>query len=317
MSIVSEYRKLKPELESGWNWDDSDELNLKVTKLITDEIDFGTHTTTEKQKKSFHRKIAQKIGEEVIFNEILAGVMVEDGTFQSAEEYFTELGNEILEKKLYKMKLRCPYCDEYFEISRKVVVGKDFYSSPRYLCLGKNKDGEEPKDNCFQFKKYSIEIQTKTDKFVIMNDIREYIKTPNRFSECDINSLGGTIKASQLYAEDGIMTFFVGNSGVTISQDANEENTFYLYENGFFDEDSNENIPNLINKGSVSCGLWWVMGADQSDLNMAEVMKDEYDKPTIIDVIPNSTYILEYDMTEERLEKDQNYVSKGFKFYKK
>jgi hypothetical protein len=58
-------------------------------------------------------------------------------------------------------------------------------------------------------------------------------------------------------------------------------------------------------------------GADQSDLDMEELMKNEYDKPTIIDVIPNSTYILEYDMTEERLQKDQDYESKCFKFYKK
>jgi hypothetical protein len=50
---------------------------------------------------------------------------------------------------------------------------------------------------------------------------------------------------------------------------------------------------------------------------MEELMKNEYDKPTIIDVIPNSTYILEYDMTEERLQKDQDYESKCFKFYKK
>ena len=66
MSLVAEYRKLKPQPKSGWEWNDSEDLNLKITKLITDDIDFGTHTSTEKQKKSFYSQIARKIGELVI-----------------------------------------------------------------------------------------------------------------------------------------------------------------------------------------------------------------------------------------------------------
>ena len=317
MSLVAKYRKLKPQPKSGWEWNDDKELNLKITKLITDDIDFGTHTSTEKQKNSFYSQIARKIGELVIDIEYMAEFMIEDKIYESFEEFYKDSGEKILEQRIYTMVLKCPYCDEYIHIGRRVHVGKDFDSTIRYLCVGENKKGEKAKDNCFQFKKYLIEVKTKSDKFVIMNDIREYIKTPDRYKESDINSLGGTIKASQLYAEDGVMTFFVGNSGVTISQDVDKENTFYLYENGFFDEDEDDNFPELEDKGHVSCGLWWVMGADQSDLDMEELMKNEYDKPTIIDVIPNSTYILEYDMTEERLQKDQDYESKCFKFYKK
>lgn len=313
MSIITEYRKLKPEYKSGWNWDDSDELNLKITQLIADDIDFGTHTQTESHKKSFYNQIARKIGEEVIFCEIMSEIMIEDKLFESIEEYFEQVGNNIIQTKVNKMQLKCPYCDEYIYVDYH--TNDENNTNTRYLCIGENKKGEKSKDNCFEFKKYSIEIKTKSDKFVIMNDIRQYIKTPDRFNESDINSLGGTIKAAHLYAEDGVMTFFVGNSGVIISQDVNEENTFYLYESGYFDED--DTAPNLIEKGYVSCGLWWVMGADQTDLDMEELLKDEYDKPTIIDVVPNSTYILEYDMTEERLQKDHNYVAKGFKFYKK
>ena len=315
MSLVAEYRKLKPQLKSGWEWNDSEELNLKITKLITDDIDFGTHTSTEKQKKSFYSQIARKIGDLVIDIEYMAEFMIEDKIYESFDEFYKDTGEKILEHRIYTMVLKCPYCDEYIHIGRRVHAGKDFDSTIRYLCIGEDKKGVKAKDNCFQFKKYLIEIKTKSDKFVIMNDIREYIKTPNRYKESDINSLGGTIKASQLYAEDGVMTFFVGNSGVSISQDVNKENTFYLYENGFFDEDDNN--PELEDKGHVSCGLWWVMGADQTDLDMEQLLKNEYDKPTIIDVVPNSTYILEYDMTEERLQKDQDYEAKCFKFYKK
>lgn len=40
MSLVTEYRKLKPRPKSEWKWNEGDELNLKVVKLIAVDIDF-------------------------------------------------------------------------------------------------------------------------------------------------------------------------------------------------------------------------------------------------------------------------------------
>ena len=307
MNIIEEYRKIKPEPESAWRWDDTDEMNLSIVKLITDDIDFGTHTGTEKQKKSFYSKIAQKIGDAVLTFEMISEMKLEDGVIESIEKYQEDESYKLILDSVLKHRIQCPYCDEYITISRAVAP-----CGTRLLCISK----ESEDANCFQFKKHKIEIKTKSDKFVFMNDIRQFIKTPDRFKEKSINTLGGTLHAVQSYAKDGVFSVFVGNSGVLIDQDKNTKD-IYVYEHDFFDDVEENELPDLENKGRVCCDLWWVMGADALDVDLESALKNEYDKPVIVDVEPNTTYILEYDMTEERLEKDQNYESKGFKFYKK
>ena len=51
MSLVAhKYVNLKSRtLKSGWEWNDSEDLNLKITKLITDDIDFEQYTTENKR----------------------------------------------------------------------------------------------------------------------------------------------------------------------------------------------------------------------------------------------------------------------------
>lgn len=316
MNIIEEYRKIKPEPESAWRWNDTDEMNLSIVKLITDDIDFGTHTETEKQKKSFYSKLAQKIGDTVLTLEMIAEMKLEDGVIESIEKYYEDESYKLIQDSVLKHRIQCPYCDEYITISRKIFAGKHYDDTIRYLSIGKDSDGVLSNDNCFQFKKHKIEIKTKSDKFVFMNDIRQFIKTPDRFKEKSINTLGGTLHAVQSYAKDGVFSVFVGNSGVLIDQDKNTKD-IYVYEHDFFDDVEENELPDLENKGRVCCDLWWVMGADALDVDLEAALENEYDKPVIVDVEPNTTYILEYDMTEERLEKDQEYEPKCFKLYKK
>lgn len=304
MSIIEEYRKIKPN-GTFYTYNEDISITNKTVSLIADGIDLGTHSASSLHKEAIYRQLARRIGEIVDYAETSGECMVEDGVYESYDNFLQEIGDKLILIKLKNLRIQCPYCSENLPLE---------LDENRILRVSKNID-KEVKDNCFEFKKYSYEIQTKSDKFVFMNDIRRYIKTPDRLKENNINSHGGTMSAIEAYAKDNIFCAYVGNSGVVISQEIDNENSFHIFENGFFNNDV-ETRQKLTDIGSVCCDLWWVMGADIKDLDMDEIQENQYDPPNIVYVEPNSTYIFEIDMTVEAMEND-GYNPKRFKFYKK
>lgn len=307
MNIIDRYRQIKP--TGSWNWDDSDELNKKVFGIAAERIDLKGHTSTELKMQSIISQMAQKIGEAVIRAEIVGELIVEDGIEPTFEEYMKNIGTNLVWESITNAHIKCPYCDTVIHLSGGRSIELKDNDASRIFELGYDKNGVKSSEHCFEFKKYQFEIETKSDKFVLCNDIRQFIKTPDRFKQQSINSLGGTLKAIESFASDNVVAMYLGNSGLNISQDTSVDNTFHFTEH--HSEDSN-----LDYKGHISCGLWWVMGADMNDVDFEKLSQEEHNNSIVIDVVPNSTYILEYDMSEETFD-DDKFVPKEFKFYKK
>lgn len=304
MSIIKDYRSFKT---SEYTWNESQEVIEKINSLIADGVCLGNHTGSKQHIRAINRQIADKLDNIICMTEIAGQLMVEDGVLESYDEFLEDMGDKLINLHIKKLSIKCPYCSQNIalQIDADNIIRE--IDEDRELELYTQKVSSP---ECFEFKKYYFEITTKSDKFVFVNDLRQFIKTPDHYRDSEINTLGGTLDAVQKYSQDNVVTFFVGNSGVAIYKGEND--TYFLTENGYFDED--DDLPIVEEIGYVSCDLWWVMGADQEDIDMTKLAEDEYQQINIIDVVPNSVYVLEYDMTEDALEEDKG---KGFKFYKK
>lgn len=298
MDIVKLYREIKP--TGFYNWGDPYEMNKKVTGILFDEIDLGSHGNSETHLRIIHSVYARRIGEIVNILDIGNGCIAEDVPENFDMEKYL---NELVDSEM-RMRYKCPQCGEYLKVQVK----------DRKLSLV-----EEETKKCFEYGVYHIEFQTKTDKFAFCNDIRHLVETRAEFG--DINNWKGTIDSVKNYAKDGIVAVYFGNSGGTISQDTKTKD-FHIYENGY---NHGVSESDLVKKGYVSCGLWWIMGADLSVIDQSKVSK--YDPLTIVDVEPNTTYVLEYDMSEPvhnenddvDVDDDDDYYehAKGYRIYKK
>lgn len=238
------------------NWMNSD----KIFDIFFDTLE-SPHCKDSKSLKSLKWTIGRYLNSQMTYIE---------GSKCKDTNYFVYYIN----KQLEEFSVECSRCSKY--------IG--FKSNGRILT-----EISEPVE-CFDYGRKTFRIKTKSNEFVILNDLRHYSKLPEFFNEQDINFPSGEYHTAKRYAEHNALAGFVGNTSVEVyklnddyylTSKFNEEN-MELHPDKF-DIDSSKNL------GSVCCDLWWIMGADKTELDFEKIVSDRCDY-VILDVLPDTEY---------------------------
>lgn len=302
--LVGRYTQIKP--DCAWSWSDDDETNLKVMQLIAKDVDLGAHTKSKIHKLSVIRKIAKVIGSVCENVNDQCDMVAEDPyeTDELRQAAYAKVNKRIDQRITHGFNITCGFCDQVLNL----------YLSDDGVLRPDPETIEHMKDECFEFKNYQFEIKTKSNQYVIANSLIDKFKTNIRdhLRDCDINALQGSVEAVRRYAKDGVICPYVGNTSIAVSK--TESGDYYFHENYRYDPETDEftdiELHQVEQLGAICCDLWWIMGADVTDVDMDKVIESGYDY-ILIDVEPNTTYILDYDMSEGEID------GKCFKFSKK
>lgn len=202
----------------------------------------------------------------------------------------SSFGNDKLQD-VVSISVTCPDCDK--SVVFKIDKDKNVYIDHCHKGYVKNDKYIVNKvdDICFDYdRSYTYTIKTKSNKFILANDLRKYLKSENWLKCFSVNSASGINNVVKKYSEDNVICVFVGNN--LISFEGNKE-LYKVIDSYDFDEDEEDDLSNFI-----CCDLWWVMSADIQDVDMEKLIEDKVSYLTI-DVEENSTYHLIVNYTND------------------
>lgn len=194
---------------------------------------------------------------------------------------------------IFSCNVKCPDCGKsvLFKINEKNNV----YIDDCFENKSFNKNGKieytlgKVDKNCFNYNHtYTYSIKTKSNKFVVANDLRKYLKTKDCLSKSSINSTSGINDVVKNYSKDNVICVFVGNNFVSF--DGNKD-LYKVIEPNINEEDDDEEYTDNYLTNFISCDLWWIMSVDINNINM-EKLKENNVSYVIIDVEENSLYNL-------------------------
>jgi hypothetical protein len=206
--------------------------------------------------------------------------------------------------------IRCPICNKrlYVKVNNDGVL---------VLC-------DENEGKCFERKTYTFTIKTVSDKFIIANDLRDYIE-PDGFDGASLNQIKGMYDATRQWAENDVFCVFVGNTTCPVYKHPDGHYTAFSsnFDDLIFDPTSETKEEflewvedcygmeyyNRVCKTvdldtpyelleTISCSLWWLMGADVATVDMDTFLNEQHPRDyVILDVVPNSVYEFSVDFT--------------------
>lgn len=193
---------------------------------------------------------------------------------------------------IFSCSVKCPDCGK--SVLFKIDEKNNVYINNCFENKSFNNNGnieyklEKVDKNCFNYNHiYKYQIKTKSNKFIVANDLRKYLKTKDCLSNSSINSTSGINDVVKNYSKDNVICVFVGNNFVSF--DGNKD-LYKIIEPDINEEDDEEYTDNYLTN-FISCDLWWIMSADINDVDM-EKLKENNVSHVIIDVEEDSLYNL-------------------------
>lgn len=209
--------------------------------------------------------------------------------------------NKTLYELISKFIIRCPVCNKRLDL---------YINNDGVLVLSSETDGQ-----CFDRGIHKFTIKTVSDKFIITNDLRDCISSDG-FYGTSINQIKGMYDATKQWAENDVFCVFVGNTCCPVYKHPDGHYTAF---SGSFSEliydpsvETKEEFLEWVDNwcgieyynrvcetvdlntkyellNSISCSLWWLMGADVNTVDMDKFLSTKQDY-VILDVEPNTVY---------------------------
>ena len=304
---INEWLVKTENCKSAREW--SDEHLIEFVNLFLTEIDYGEHSNNSHgHKMNAYEDIAQNIINSSETSEFYA----------EKDEYKNDvlkLNNMVMEYVYRTHRYNCRFCGEYFKTEYK----QGGYLTPiKEIKVGHFANSYPPKTECYIDKTRKYKIVMKSNKFIIANDLRGAFKDNSiDFDDnvYDICTPLGRINCTSEFSKKDMLCVNTGNTTINVFKNKDGLILTDMYysdiDEYYFSDERKSNIiavNNIIEdnkfklKDSISCGLWWVMGASLCDINIDDISTDY----TVYNVKKGTTYILEFDY----------HIGNFYKFYK-
>lgn len=292
-------------------WSEEEVKNL--TELFIVNINYGQHT----ENTELHKMLAyDNLAEQILYKkQNIESILL----FPSTKEEYKdkpplEVNNMFMSLLFRNYIYKCRMCGEEFYIEYKKGGYLQCYQFEHDVPEGVGKfyqPRKPPNERCYKNDIVKLRIKMKSNKFIIANDLRHMFKDQSvdfEDKKYDICSPLGRVKCTEDFADQGIMCISTGNTTESIFKNKSGYVFTNMYrpdiEQYYYSEEVKEKyrkVNNIIQnekyklKEEISCGLRWVMGASDCDLNKEAC--EMFDTLYTIRVKKGDTYILEYDST--------------------
>ncbi len=303
LSIIDQVEEFK--IKTG-NVDKSareftDEDLISFVDMFITNLDYGEHSNnTINHKIMAYEDIAQKI----LNNVETTKLHIQEGyeKFESIEE----LNKYVMKYVYFSHMYQCRFCGERFKTEYKQG---GYLTAIDEIKYGHFANHYPPKKECYKEQVVKIRIKMKSNKFVIANDLRGSFKDESIGFDDDLYDICtplGRINCAKEFAKKDMICVNTGNTTIEVWKNKNGlvfTDMYYPdYEQYAFSDKFVENIKdvnsyiedNKFKKGkfdTISCGLWWIMGASACDINISDISTDH----VVYNVKKGTTYILEFE----------------------
>lgn len=286
---------------------ESCDLDLELSKQLVDcfvtAFDFGSHSNNSETHK---QEIYYILAEYIVRQAFEMKEFFEDFRFEVAE-----YNQKFLMKCFRRYFHSCKFCGAEVLTQYKNGV---LTAITEPLTISAMYTYHPPKDTaCYNYDQVEVSVVAQSDTLIIANDLRPYLKDQSigfDDNEYNICTPYGRIRATKAFAEKNILCLSAGNTTMSIFQNKDQVMITNGYRSDIEEYDYTEDIKDLsreINahihthkmclKEEISCSLWWVMGASESDIDM-EKLKDAGVDFYALSVKKGKTYTVSYDSTK-------------------